>query len=206
MDSDTALEHVTLRGQKKVGVLVLAGGTSLRKMWMDESTTSAVGLAIQQVGATVVIDDSLLAGGVNEAAIQRDSTGVGQVLFARDVVTTGYSSAISAAGAVVAAGPSVSEYVSATPFVLFDGGAPSTLRLPVEDSPLVPWFDPATQWASVDDFGADGGTDDSVAIQAAMNSGKPVIVFPRTSYSWSATVKIPATVQRIDFLYADSNT
>ena len=205
VDSDTALEHVTLRGQRKAGVLLAAGGTALRKLWIDESTTGAVGLEIDQVGSTVVLDDSLLAGnGKTAAAVQRDSAGVGQVLLARDLATNGYAAAISAGEEVVALGPNVAEYLSITPVVLFDGGTGKTLRLPVEDTPLAPWFDPTTEWASVDAYGADGGADDTAAVQAAMSSGKPVVVFPRALYNVK-TVKVPATVQRIDFMYAAVN-
>ncbi len=205
VDSHTALEHVTLRGQSKAGVLLAAGGTSLRNLWVDESSTGATGLQIEQVGSSVVLDDSLLAGnGSGAAAVTRDSSGVGQVLLARDLVTTGYAAAISAAGAVVAPGPEVTEYLSITPVVLFDGGTGKTLRLAVQDTPLAPWFDPTSDWASVDAYGADGGADDTAAVQAAMRSGKPVVVFPRALYNVTS-VKVPATVQRIDFMYAAVN-
>jgi hypothetical protein len=183
--------------------LVQAGGSALRTLWVDESTTGASALSVEDKGAVVVLDNSLLSG-TGPAAIVRDTAGGDQYLYARDVTTTGYGAALAAAGTVVLAGPSITEYTSEGPFGLDEGGAPTSLRLPVVDSPLVPWFDPNTDWADVDDYGADGGPDDSVAVQAAMNSGKPVVVFGRTHYNWSAPVTVPATVQRVDFFYADT--
>jgi hypothetical protein len=205
VDSHTALEHVTLQRQNKSGVLLEAGGTSLRKLLVDESSSGAVAVTLAQGGATMMLDDSLLRGNAAAgAAIQRDRSGSGQVLVARDVVTSGYSGALSAAGSSVISAPNIDEYVS-SPTVTFtaDGGVAAgaaTLRLPVEDTPLAPWYDPATDWADVDKF-PDGGADDTVAIQAAMNSGKPVVVFPRAMYVFQS-VTIPATVRRVDGMFA----
>ena len=60
-------------------------------------------------------------------------------------------------------------------------------------------------WALVDDFGAigDGKTDSTAAIQAAMNSGKKVIVFGSGHYLVSGEITIPATVQTVDFMFCD---
>lgn len=60
-------------------------------------------------------------------------------------------------------------------------------------------------WALVDDFGAigDGKTDSTAAIQAAMNSGKKVIMFGSGHYLVSGEITIPATVQTVDFMFCD---
>lgn len=59
------------------------------------------------------------------------------------------------------------------------------------------------EWAVVDDFGAvgDGVTDSTVAVQNAFNSGKSVIVFGEGDYLINKTIKIPASVKTIDFMY-----
>ncbi|MBQ3489150.1 MAG: hypothetical protein IJA86_00990, partial [Clostridia bacterium] len=59
-------------------------------------------------------------------------------------------------------------------------------------------------WVCVDAFGAigDGKTDSTTAIQKAMNSGKSVILFGQGTYVINRTVKIPASVQTVDFMYA----
>lgn len=60
-------------------------------------------------------------------------------------------------------------------------------------------------WVCVDDFGAVGDciTDCTQAIQNALNSGKPVILFGEGHYLINGEVKIPATVKTIDFMFCD---
>jgi Pectate lyase superfamily protein len=126
----------------------------------------------------------------------------------RNVVTSGFASAVTQAGTAEGAGPDVAWFASYPPVILLDGGAsPTAPALPVEDAPLSPWFDPATEWADVGTYGAkgDGTTDDTAAVQMAMSSGKPVVVFPKTAYLWKKAVTVPATVKRVDFMYADVN-
>jgi hypothetical protein len=203
---DSAFEHVTLRGQNVAGVLVQGGGTSMRRFLIDESETTAEGVRLEKSGGVVILDASLLQGSAGAVAVSQAAT-TGEALFVRDLVTSGFGSVLTQADAGADAGSSVSWFASYPPVVLLDGGiAPSSLGLPVEDTPLPTWFDPATDWADVDTFGAkgDGTTDDSAAIQAAMASGKPVVVFPKTSYLWKTTITIPATVKRVDFMYADT--
>ncbi len=62
-----------------------------------------------------------------------------------------------------------------------------------------------SQWISVNKYGArgDGVTDDTRAIQRAMNSGKKVIYFQPGRYVINGQIKIPATVHRINFMFAD---
>lgn len=203
---DSAFEHVTLRGQRVAGVLVQGGGMSLRSFAIDESATSAEGVRLEKTGAVVLLDHSSLTGAPDAGAIDRTQASE-QALFVRDV-TTSYGAALLQGGQALDAGPSIGWFSSSPPVVLLDSGLPpAPLGLPVRDTPLPAWSDPATEWADVDTFGAkgDGATDDSVAIQQAMNSGKPVVVFPKGQYLWKTTVKIPATVTRVDFMYADAS-
>ena len=93
--------------------------------------------------------------------------------------------------------------------VLFNGNAlpeqRSTVELPVEEQPVVnPEID-LSRWACVDDFGAvgDGKTDDTVAIQRAMDSGRPVITFTKPNYVVDGQVNIPAGVKEIDGTFAN---
>lgn len=60
-------------------------------------------------------------------------------------------------------------------------------------------------YALVDDYGAiaDGVTDSTRAIQRAFNSGKSVILFGSGPYRITNTVKIPAAVRVIDFMYGN---
>ena len=59
--------------------------------------------------------------------------------------------------------------------------------------------------ALVDDFGAkgDGVTECSGAIQAAMHSGKPYILFGNGRYLVNGKIDIPSTVKIVDFMFCD---
>lgn len=72
-----------------------------------------------------------------------------------------------------------------------------TGRGKANESPEVPWDDPAT-WANVDDFGADptGEKDSAGAIQKAIDSGAATVFLPG-SYDLRTTVKIRGKVRRI---------
>ncbi|MCX7887810.1 MAG: glycoside hydrolase family 55 protein, partial [Verrucomicrobiae bacterium] len=126
-----------------------------------------------------------------------------QCLYVRDLVLGGYKIAIQQAERQPVPGPRVAEYLNYPPIVAVAGTPARTLRLEIKDAPVVPTF-PPEQWANVNSFGAkgDGETDDSVAIQKAMRSGKPVIYFPSSVYVITNTVEVPATVHRIELLGA----
>ena len=59
--------------------------------------------------------------------------------------------------------------------------------------------------AFVDDYGAvgDGVTECSGAIQAAMKSGKPHVIFGSRHYLVNGKVYIPSTVKTVDFMFCD---
>lgn len=75
--------------------------------------------------------------------------------------------------------------------------------LEIREQPLFPSCVPAER-IIVEDFGAigDGHTDDTAAVQRAMDSGAPVICFSRSNYVINGTVRIPATVREITGLFA----
>jgi hypothetical protein len=175
---------------------------TLRAALIDETSTDAGAILLDQSGAQLAVVDSTLAG-TAAAAIEVTDAGVHH-LFARNVTVAGFGVGIDQAGMTAAAG-SVTEYVSDPVVTLYPGQPPASLNLPVLDAPLVPWFDAGTQWANVDDFGAagDGGVDDTGAIQAALNSGLPVVYFPRRVYRVTKTLQVPASVQRLEVFDAN---
>ena len=124
-------------------------------------------------------------------------------LFARDITAAGYRTAVTQDGRTVVEPRHVDEYVS-SPTLSTEAGRPArSLRLPVEDSPRILHEANLANWANVDEFGArgDGTADDTEAIQRAMNSGKPAILFPKVAYVINGTVAVPRTVRQISFLY-----
>jgi len=73
-------------------------------------------------------------------------------------------------------------------------------RLPVKETPEVPWSDPAKDWANLLSFGADpkGEMDASPALQRAIDSGKKTIYLPpEADFRFEGMVEIRGPVQRI---------
>ena len=200
---DTSFEHVTLTGQS-IAAVGAGAGLSARALCVDETATHAQAMRIQADGTQAVLLDTELKGASDAGAIESTHTAL-QSIVLRDVITKGFGSAVVQAGAVTQAGPDVDEWSALPGFTTTDAGAPRTLRLAIAEEPAVAWGDPASDWANVDDYGAvaDGNTDDTPAVQRALASGKPVVVFRRAKYLMKSTPTIPATVHRVDLAYAD---
>lgn len=111
------------------------------------------------------------------------------LLYARNVTTSGFQSAIHNSGIPVA-GTSQTEYDSGPTFTLFDGRS-SSLRLPIQE---IPGFEEKNlkQWKSVAAYGAvpTGVTDSSTGIQAAIDSGCTTVYFPAGIYKVTKTIVV----------------
>lgn len=77
--------------------------------------------------------------------------------------------------------------------------------LKAKSMPKKPYESYDEDYVIVDDFGAvgDGVTDSTRAIQAAMDSGKPIVLFGKGQYYISQPIKIPKTVKIVDFMYGN---
>ena len=165
---------------------------SLGNLLSDQTGRGATALQIDGSGVqAVVINSQLIGGAAANSAIEltKDKQ---QCLFARNVATQGYGQAIKRAGEVAVSSAVVDEYVT-----LADGASPQknrSLALPIEQTPLVPWFDPQKDWAVVEDY---------PSVQAAMNSGKPVVCFKNPRYTLDGNVNVPASVKFINLLGAN---
>jgi hypothetical protein len=201
------LENVTVRRQAKAGVRLDSGASvSVRKL---RSENRVPAIEIDSAAAHAVVIDSELVGGTGGPAIDLKQ---GQ-LFARDVKTEGYTVAVRKDGKAAVATDSIGEYVSGETFaVCAEKWGPQqpnseqprqSLRLPIEDIPQVRWYADVSQWACPEDFGAkaDGQTDDSRAVQAAMDSGKPMIYFPGRRYKTTGKISVPASVRRVNGMF-----
>ncbi len=203
-EGDVAFEYLTLHGQKETGILLTGGGMSLRRLRSVQPLPNVPALKIDGSGPQAVVIDSELKAPVTVMAqggpaieMTRDTE---QCLFARDVATSGYSPIIRKAGATAELGNTwfgpgngVVEYVSSPVKTMFPGQSPKSLRLPIEDTPQVPWYNPATQWAIVDDY---------PSVQAALDSGKPVVCFKQRHYKLPGDVTVPASVKFVNGMAA----
>jgi hypothetical protein len=190
------LEHASFSNQKRNAIRV---ANYSRMAARDVVVTGAPTALRVESSANAVVLDSSFQGKDGAAAMDLAD---GQ-LFARNIQTPGYASALVRDGKSVLSSPNVEEYVS-LPALSTEPGAPSaSLRLPIEESPKILSEPDPANWANVDDFGAvgDGVADDTPAIQKAMDSGKPAILFPKNVYIVNGTVTIPKTVRQVSFLY-----
>jgi len=198
-------ENITLRGQNEVGLANEGQSVSIRGFTSDNAVP-----ALSTYGTLCLLDAKLT--GTSDAAKKPAIVNFnGGRIFLRDVKTTGYGRAlgdvshtpdsgaayrITGADKPGSAGPDIAEYCShpaTSPFP----SPPTSLRLPVKETPQVPHDDPKT-WANVDNFGADpnGKADSAAAIQKAMDSGAATVFLPG-SYNLRSTVIIRGKVRRV---------
>jgi len=204
----SVFEHITVRNQRKAGFLVDENPVSIRGL---KSTNRVPALLLTGAAGHVVLLDSDLRGaggstgapdaGANIAAIEH----LHGVLFARNVAVSGYGAAVGKYGREVLPAGSIAEYSSHGVFSLFPGQFLKSLNLPVEETPEPRWEQDMAEWVSVNSFGAkgDGQTDDTTSIQRALRSGRRVVYFQPGRYLIDGQIRVPATVQRINFMFCD---
>ncbi len=197
-------ENITLRGQREMGFHNEGQCISIRGL-MSENTVPAVGT----YGVLALIDARLEGKGNAGNAPAIVNYNGGRILL-RDVPTSGYSRALADMttpdfGAAFrikgedkpgSLGPGIMDYSSQSPTSPFPS-SPQSMRLPIKETPEVPWDDPQF-WANVDTLGADptGKEDSSAAIQKAMDSGATTVFLPG-SYRMQTAVTIGGKVRRI---------
>ena len=193
-ESHPAFEYLTLKGQHVAGITQRGGGISLRAVLSDQSAHGATALKIEGGGSQAVLVDSSFTGGNSSHPAVSLAKNDQESLFARNVSTAGYAVAVERAGAPAVPGSAITEYVSSPVKTFSEGGKTSSLNLPVQDAPLVPWYDPAKDWAIVDDYHS---------VQEAFDAGKPVVCFKQHAYKLPGNVTVPPTVKFVNFMCAE---
>jgi hypothetical protein len=191
------LEHATFTNQRSVAVRLANCSRIAARDVVTGSVPTA--LRVESCSHAVVMDSNFRGSPEASSAIEL----VDGHLFARDITAAGYKCAVSSNGHVVVEPPAVDEYVSSAVLSTETGDPARSLHLPVENSPRLLHEANVSNWASVDEFGAvgDGVVDDTGAIQRAMDSGRPAVLFPKVAYAIHGTVAVPRTVRQISFLY-----
>lgn len=194
----TTFEHITLKNQKRVGIYTGNTVIAIRDL-KSENFVPAIRME-GFIGFVSLIDAKLKGGNPLDTAIKHN---YGQC-FLRNIKAEGYESVIADGfNQLSPVKDYLEEYCSNGPVTLFDCNAKS-LNLPVEETPEILWDIPE-DWVSVNSFGAvgDGVHDDTEAIRAALNSGKPSVYFNPGQYLIDDVIEVPATVHRINFMYGD---
>ena len=195
----TVFEHINLNNQRKAGFWVIDNVVSIRGI----KSTNAVP-ALQQTGShgMVCLLDSDLQGLKNSPSA---IVIYGGYFFARNIRTNGYGKSVKTYKGKDISESRITEFHTHPPQSPFNSGKLSTLNLPIEETPVPVWENDFTEWANVADYGApaDGKTDATASIQRAMNSGKKVIYFQPGKYLIDSVINVPASVERISFMFTD---
>jgi hypothetical protein len=157
-------------------------------------TTSAAAQAVlnEGVGNMVLIDSAFTGASPGGSAVLNNA-----FLFARNITSSGYFSAIARVG-----GTNITEYSSLGYVPLFLPAATTSLNLPILETPAFLADNDFTHWAVVTAGGGDRTTD----IQTALNAGKPIVFLQAGAYTISGNLTVPTGVRRICGLYSQLNT
>lgn len=205
------LEHLTLLNQ------TIAGARNSSNMLVVRDLTSSQSAGVPAVlhgnaSAFTTLIEANLATAAGATAIDNSAGGF---LRLRNIRSSGYTNKLSnklIGGSTVelhspAALGDLDEFINGTTTTLHPGQRLTGLRLPVTEAPE--YYDTNVgDWANVMDYGAVHGNtvDQSVAVQAAMNSGKSTVYFPpappgQTSESGVFLLRngitIPPSVKRV---------
>jgi Pectate lyase superfamily protein len=178
-------ENLSLIQQNKAGIRNEGNTIAVRRL-KSANRAPAIENA-SELGMVVLLDSKLQ--GSNPAISAIINKGY---LYARNVTTSGYKSAVNHQDKVVA-GNTLTEYVSGKVQSLFPGSNKG-LNLPIQNTPDFQDNNLAN-WArfSPNHYG------DTKTLQATLNSGKATVYFPHGGYldSRRTIVTVPASVRRI---------
>jgi hypothetical protein len=186
-------EDIVLRDQQVTGIRNVGNVLSMHRL--DSANQVPAIHNETSVGLVVLIDAELRSGTATSSAIENAGA-----VYLRSITTEGYASVLDGID-----GTEIDEYAAPTTDAL--GGR--SLALPIEDPPPIDRFLPLEAWTSVTDESHAGGADptdeqdDTAAIQAALDSGAPVVYFPSSGAPWerrylvTSTLVIPDHVERI---------
>ena len=189
-------ENVTLSYQRKAGIGINNTIACIHNLKSDNTVP-----AVKIDGTTAhvaVVDGEFYGGSPLYTAIEYKMG----LCYIRNIKTSGYRAAINCK--IDGSQDDIDEYCSEKAWTLFDEKAKG-LGLPIMDVPKVDLEYDQDECAFVEAYGAagDGKTDDTEAIQRAMNSGRKCIFFQSRRYFIDGVITIPETVQRVNFMYCD---
>ena len=195
------IENVTLRNQIRYGIRINNCAVQIIGL---KSYNNVPSIYVAGPMAHVVVADSeMIADNPNPhySAIHH-SPGV---IYIKNVTTKGYPYSYDYCWREFTLPTGyIKEHCNKPTYTLFDKEA-HTLNLKVKPVPQILPENDFTKWACVNDFGAvgDGVTDDTEAIAKAFASGKPIVWFNQGNYLITKPIDIPATVERVHFMYCN---
>ena len=202
--NSNTFEHVTLRGQRKLGWHNYHQMIFVRSLTSENAVTTLYNEK-DSMGTVTLVDSKIIGRGSDEPGILNQ-----RQMYVRDIEISGHAVSIDHADkgrdkgdakepGRIAEDTSHANVVS--PF-RFEGEktfaeAGKVTHLPVKETPEVPW---AGKWANLEAFGADGEgkQDSSAALQRAIDSGADTIYLPAgKEFFFNSEVILRGPVKRI---------
>jgi hypothetical protein len=186
-------EHLHLRNQRVVGFDNFNARTTIRGL-VSHNRVPAV--RTHRHGNMTLIEAQLAGGDPQQAAIivqtQQPRT------FLRDIRAEGYGHTVQTREGSFIDG-TIDEWHDSQDYALFDVPQPRTLRLPIQETPEVPWETDLSKWIKVD---LADGEDVTAAIQHAVDEGAShgatTLYFPSNNkYRISGPIRIHGSINRI---------
>lgn len=188
-------ENLELVGQSDTAIRNIGQSLTLRNL---RSTNRVQAIQSSEGNGFITLIDAVLQGEATNrptSAIQNRG-----IMFARRLSTPGYAKSVEnrTGTGTDATGPDVREFLSHRLFSLYVPSPQYSLDLPVRETPTVPW-DPIGDWVSPLAFGGkpNDGTDDSAAIQKAIDAGKPTVYLPNGTWTIHQPVIVRGAVRRL---------
>jgi hypothetical protein len=169
-----------VRGQTKAGIRSPFEVLMLHRI-RSYNTVPALWIGNRWSSFVTLVDAEFVGGSLANPAILIDGKPEEKHFFGRNIKVVGYGMSVkSTQDSTRNAKGDIGEYSHGPKVIAFPDCVAQTLNLPVKDAPNVPWGSIKTEWANVLSFGAtgDGKTDDTVAVQKAIDSGAKVVYFP----------------------------
>jgi hypothetical protein len=189
------LEHLTLQHQKVLGFYNSDGRTTMRGL----RSINRVPTVRNKWMDLTLIEADLTGGATESTAIINDKAR----LFLRDIKQSGYGHLLQEAGGQTYDGAALDEWHEGKAHSLF-GAEPKTLRLPIKETPEVPWETDLSKWVKVpwSKNGEDIGEALQGAIDQAAQEGKTTVYLPRHARTYeypkfTRPIRVHGSVNRI---------
>jgi len=188
-------EHLTLKHQNVLGFFNANGRTTVR----DLKSVNSVPAVRNKWESITLVEADLTGGGKDNTAILNESP----KCFVRDIRQDGYGHLLKDAAGKTHDGAALDEWYEGKANALFPCEA-KTLRLPIKETPEVPWETDLSKWVKVDwsKAGEDVGEALQGAVDKAAKEGKTTIYFPRRARTYeypkfTRPIRVHGSVNRI---------
>ncbi len=186
------LEHLTIKGQHEVGFDNPFGRMTLRDFKSDNSVTA---LRTGKDGEFTLLGAELKGGDRGNVAIVTE----GRKVYLRDITQQGYGHILQTADGTKMPGDNLKEWHALKALALFDVPKIESLRLPIEQTPEVPWDTDLSKWITPD---LSQGKDVTEPLQKVIDEGSErgatTLYFRmKKKYAISGPIRVHGSINRI---------